>query len=83
MLRNCYKALCLLGHSQAGLGAGRRLRPIHHRGDGEAAGEWGGCGGDWGHWRFWIGWGWEVGEFIRNGGEVWPLKLLWFLMRRI
>lgn len=44
--------------------------PIHHRGDGEAAGEWGGCGGDRGHWRFWIGWGWEVGEFIRieSGG---------------
>lgn len=39
--------------------------PVHHRGDGEAAGEWGGCGGDRGHWRFWIGWGWEVGEFIR------------------
>jgi hypothetical protein len=32
--------------------------PIHHRGDGEAAGEWGGCGGDRGHWRFWVGWGW-------------------------
>ena len=44
--------------------------PIHHRGDGEAAGEWGGCGGDRGHWRFWIGWGWEVGEFIRNGGRT-------------
>jgi hypothetical protein len=29
--------------------------PIHHRGDGEAAGERGGCGGDWGHWRFWNG----------------------------
>lgn len=39
--------------------------PIHHWGDGEAAGEWGGCGGDRGHWRFWVGWGWEVGEFIR------------------
>lgn len=50
------------------------IRPIHHRGDGEAAGEWGGCGGDRGHWRFWIGWGWEVVEFIRNGGaRVWEL----------
>jgi hypothetical protein len=28
------------------------IGPIHHRGDGEAAGERGGCGGDWGHWRF-------------------------------
>ena len=45
--------------------------PIHHRGDGEAAGEWGGCGGNRGHWRYWIVWGWEVGEFIRVGGEVW------------
>lgn len=35
MLRNCYKALCFLGHGQAGLGAGRRLGPIHHRGDGQ------------------------------------------------
>jgi len=42
--------------------------PIHHRGDGEAAGERGGCGGDWGHWRFWDGWGWEVGKFIRKWG---------------
>jgi hypothetical protein len=30
----------------------RIVRPIHHRGDGEAARERGGCGGDWGHWRF-------------------------------
>jgi hypothetical protein len=40
------------------------VRPIHHRGDGEAAGEWGGCSGDRGHWGFWTGWGWEVKEFI-------------------
>ena len=33
-------------------GAGPLVRTIHHRGDGEAAGEQGGCGGDWGHWRF-------------------------------
>jgi hypothetical protein len=26
------------------------VRPIHHRGDREAAGEWGGCDGDRGHW---------------------------------
>jgi hypothetical protein len=42
------------------------VSPIHHRGDGEAAGEWGGCGGDRGHWGFrsvWLG----GGEFIRVG----------------
>jgi hypothetical protein len=31
------------------------VRPIHHWGDGEAAGELGGCGGDRGHWQFWVG----------------------------
>jgi hypothetical protein len=29
--------------------------PIHHRGDGEAAGEWDGCGGDRGHGGVWVG----------------------------
>lgn len=31
------------------------VSPIHHRRDGETAGEWGGCGGDWGHWGYGIG----------------------------
>lgn len=44
------------------------ISPIHHRGDGEAAGEWGGCGGDRGHWRFWIGWDWEVGGSLSGMG---------------
>lgn len=53
-------------------GAGETMRPIHHWGDGEAAGEWGGCGGNRGHWRFWYGRGWEVEEFIRI--EVGPFS---------
>lgn len=43
--------------------------PIHHWGDGEAAGEWGGCGYDEGHWRFWIWVCLGGGEFIRIRGE--------------
>lgn len=40
--------------------------PIHHWGDGEAAGEWGGCDGDRGHWGYGIGVAGRLGEFIRN-----------------
>jgi hypothetical protein len=43
------------------------VSPIHHRGDGEAAGEWGRCSGDRGHWQFWIGWGWELGSLSGLG----------------
>lgn len=55
-------------------GAGDGLRPIHHRRDGETAGEWGGCGGDWGHWGYGIGvagrWGSLSGmRFERPEGE--------------
>lgn len=42
MLKNCYKALFFQCMSQADRGADDELRPIHHRGDGEAAGEGGG-----------------------------------------
>lgn len=35
MLKNCYKALCFRGVSQAGRGGEEGLRPIHHRSDGQ------------------------------------------------
>lgn len=37
------------------MGGKRRVSSIHHRRDGETAGEWSGCGGDWGHWGYGIG----------------------------
>ncbi|RAI63282.1 hypothetical protein DOZ69_20150 [Pseudomonas fluorescens] len=49
------------------------VSPIHHGRDGETAGEWGGCGGDWGHWGYGIGvagrWGSLSGMRRRGLGE--------------
>jgi len=50
------------------------VSPIHHRRDGETAGEWGGCGGDWGHWGYGIGvagrWG-SLSDWARLLRSVW------------
>lgn len=50
------------------------VSPIHHRRDGETAGEWGRCGGDWGHWGYGIGvagrWGSLSGMRGRGLGEA-------------
>lgn len=42
------------------------VRPIHHRGDGEAAGE---CDGLTSHFRIWIREA-QASEFIRIGGSL-------------
>lgn len=47
------------------------VSPIHHRRDGETAGEWGGCGGDWGHWGYGIGVAGRWGSL--SGMEGWGL----------